>query len=194
MAKNAEEWERVRAIIERRRPGYVESGEREITQRGPLAFSDLTDPGRRGKVKTKYAESSTLWWHWSDGKGVLESLFEVGRMAVGGRRRFERLYDLAERVIPEEILALPTPSEEDARRALEGIAAGALGVATVRDLADYFRLPVAETRARAPPREARRPAWRSGRSDPESRRHSLPSACLDLLPRIGKIQQVNLML
>lgn len=70
MAKNAEEWERVRAIIERRRPGYVESGEREITQRGPLAFSDLTDPGRRGKVKTKYAESSTLWWHWSDGKGL----------------------------------------------------------------------------------------------------------------------------
>ena len=147
MAKNAEEFERFRAIIEGRRPGYVKSIEREIAQRGPLAFGDLADPGRLEKVKTKYAESSIAWWRWADGKSVLESLFDKGRVAVAGRRNFERLYDFAERVIPEEILALPTPSEEDARRALVKVAAGALGVATVRDLADYFRLPMAETRA-----------------------------------------------
>ncbi len=149
MDKNAEEFERFRAIIEGRRPGYVKSIEREIAQRGPLAFGDLADPGRLEKVKTKYAESSIAWWRWADGKSVLESLFDMGRVAVAGRRNFERLYDFAERVIPEEILALPTPSEEDARRALVGIASRALGVATLRDLADYFRLPMAETRARA---------------------------------------------
>ena len=149
MAKKIEEFERFRAIIEGRRPGYVKSIELEIAQRGPLAFGDLADPGRLEKVKTKYSESSMAWWHWADGKSVLESLFDMGRIAVAGRRNFERLYDFAERVIPEEIRALPTPSEEDARRALIKIAAGALGVATVKDLADYFRLPMAETRARA---------------------------------------------
>jgi len=45
-------------------------------------------------------------------------------------------------------MAAPTPDEQDAKRALVGLASSALGVATVADLADYFRLPVAETRAR----------------------------------------------
>jgi len=29
----------------------------ETTRRGPLAFADLTDPGRRQRVQTKYTES-----------------------------------------------------------------------------------------------------------------------------------------
>jgi uncharacterized protein YcaQ len=42
----------------------------------------------------------------------------------------------------------PTPTVEDAQRSLVHLAARALGIATVGDLADYFRLGVAETRAR----------------------------------------------
>lgn len=141
-------WTATRVSMEGSRPGYIRAVEREIADRGPLAFTDLTDPGRRKPVKTKYANSSILWWNWSDGKAVLEGLFGAGRLAVAGRRNFERLYDFTQRVIPEKILALPTPTEQDAMRALVRIASRALGVATLRDLSDYFRFSVAETRAR----------------------------------------------
>ncbi len=42
----------------------------------------------------------------------------------------------------------PTPSPEEAQRELLRISARALGVATEYDLRDYFRLPVADTKAR----------------------------------------------
>jgi uncharacterized protein YcaQ len=51
-------------------------------------------------------------------------------------------------VIPKEILAIPTPPVADAQRELVRTAARAFGVATERDLRDYFRLPVAEARLR----------------------------------------------
>lgn len=70
------------------------------------------------------------------------------RLAVAERRNFERFYDLPERVLPPEVLAVPTPTEEEAHRELMRMAALALGVATARDLADYFRLTVPETRPR----------------------------------------------
>lgn len=151
MAKNAEDkrWKAIQARIEHERPGYVAAIEREIAERGPLALGDLTDAARRERVQTKYAASTTLWWSWSDGKTVLEGLFVSGKLAVAGRRGgFERLYDLPERVFPSAVLAAPTPPEDEAQRTLVRLAVSALGVATVRDLADYFRLPAAATRAR----------------------------------------------
>jgi uncharacterized protein len=142
-------WRALEARLRKERPGYLEAVEQEIADRGPLTFTDLSDPGRREKVSTKYAESTLLWWRWSDGKAVLEALFDAGRVAVAGRSRgFERLYDLTDRVIPEDVLESPAPGTEEAQRRLVRHAAGALGVATVRDLADYFRLPIRATRAR----------------------------------------------
>jgi uncharacterized protein YcaQ len=64
------------------------------------------------------------------------------------RRNFERHYDLPERVLPPAVLEAPTPSEEEAHRLLIAAAARSLGVATGRDLADYFRLGPAEARPR----------------------------------------------
>jgi uncharacterized protein len=148
MARHAADaaWHRMLERIERERPGYVAALEREVAERGPLAFTDLADPARREKAQTKYAESSLLWYRWSDGKTVLDGLYHTGRLAVAGRRGFERLYDLAERVIPAEILAAPAPAEDDARRELARRAAAALGVATVREIADYFNTAMAKTK------------------------------------------------
>ena len=69
-------------------------------------------------------------------------------VAAAGRRGFERLYDLPERVIPARVLAMPTPAIEDAQRALMRIAARALGVGTEKDLCDYFRIRIGAGRPR----------------------------------------------
>jgi hypothetical protein len=69
-------------------------------------------------------------------------------VTVAGRRGFERLYDLPERVIPSAILAQPLLNEAEAQRGLLLHAATALGVGTEKDLRDYFRLNPADARPR----------------------------------------------
>lgn len=123
----------------REKAAYIEEVRREVEDRGPIAASDLSDGGpRRGP-----------WWGWNDGKRALEWLFFAGIVTTATRRgAFERIYDLTERVLPADIQALPTPSPEEAQRELLRLSARALGVATEFDLRDYYRLPVADTKAR----------------------------------------------
>jgi uncharacterized protein len=87
-------------------------------------------------------------WNWHDGKRALEHLFFTGRVSAAARVNFERFYDLTERVVPAEVLAAPTPTEDEAQRELLRISARALGVATESDLGDYFRLPRSDSKAR----------------------------------------------
>jgi uncharacterized protein len=117
---------------------FIDAALREIEQRGPLSARELTEGGR----------GRSAWWGWSDGKRALEWLFWAGRVTTATRRGFERVYDLPERALPAAVIALPTPSAEDAQRTLLRLAARALGVATERDLRDYFRLDVDETKLR----------------------------------------------
>ena len=121
------------------RAAYIEEVRKEVEDRGPLAASELADGGpKRGP-----------WWGWNDGKLALEWLFFAGIVTTATRRgTFERVYDLTERVLPADIQALPTPSPEEAQRELLRLSARALGVATEFDLRDYYRLPVADTKAR----------------------------------------------
>ena len=116
---------------------YIDRVLAEIERRGPVTGGDFADGSRKSG-----------WWGWSNGKRALEWLFWAGFITTRTRRNFERVYDLTERVIPAGVLAQPTPGEPDAHRALLRIAARALGVATEGDLRDYFRMPVAETKAR----------------------------------------------
>jgi hypothetical protein len=122
----------------RERADYIAGVLEEIRQRGPVTGGDFAGAPRKAG-----------WWSWSDGKMALEWLFYAGLIATRTRRAFERVYDLTERVIPADILAQPTPGKADAHRELVRIAAQAMGVATVADLADYFRILQAEAKARA---------------------------------------------
>nr|WP_257818931.1 crosslink repair DNA glycosylase YcaQ family protein [Phenylobacterium sp. J367] len=89
------------------------------------------------------------WWGWSEAKRAVEGLFWTGELTTATRRgTFERVYGLPEKVIPAKILDLPTPPRDAAQRGLMKIAARAMGVATERDLRDYFRLPVGDAKVR----------------------------------------------
>lgn len=107
-----------------------------IEKNGPTTASKIPGAGK----------SAGGWWGWSKGKLAVECLFDQGRITTSHRDGFERIYDVTERVIPAEILALPTPDEEEGFERLIKMAAEALGIATEIDLRDYFRLPVADAR------------------------------------------------
>lgn len=128
-------WTGLRAFANERR-AEAEAVLERIRAEGPLGASDFTEE-----------KSRSGWWAWGDSKRRLEWLFWAGHITTATRRgSFERVYDLTERVIPADILALPTPTKTDAHRALVDRAARAMGVATETDLRDYFRTGVAETR------------------------------------------------
>lgn len=113
---------------------YIESVFEEVAARGPLAASELSDPGERAGP----------WWGWGQGKSALEWLFMIGRLAVADRRNFERLYDVPSRVLPAEVLAAPAVPEAEARRELILQSMVALGVATLNDLGEYhYQKPTA---------------------------------------------------
>ena len=86
-------------------------------------------------------------WDWHAGKVALEWLFFTGEVTATHRTTsFEKVYDLTERVLPAAVLQTPTPDPADAVRELVRTSSRALGVATARDLRDYFRLKPAAAR------------------------------------------------
>jgi uncharacterized protein YcaQ len=120
-------------------PELVERVLEDVRDRGPISASRLVADEARPK-------RAGPWWDWSDAKRAIEFLFWSGQVTSARRRGFERLYDLPERVLPRDVVQAPTPTEADAQRELVRISARAFGIATERDLRDYFRLPVAGAR------------------------------------------------
>ena len=118
------------------RPDLVAALEREVLEHGPLSAAELDDRERR----------TGPWWGWSETKQALEHLFWAGRVGALRRDNFERVYCHPDDAVPPDIRALPTPDEETAKRTLLDVAARAHGVAAPADLADYWRLPIRETR------------------------------------------------
>jgi len=120
-------------------PELLSSLLEEVRRRGPSTPRDLDDGLPRERVE---------WgWNWSGTQRALFHLFLVGELAVAGRNSaFERVFDLPERVLPAQVLAAPTPTDEEAYRELVRRAARSFGVATEACLRDYFRLPAAAVR------------------------------------------------
>ncbi len=126
------------ARLQRDKPEYLVAVLDEVKARGPLRANDLRDGGPRKREP---------WWSWDDAKVALELLFATGEISARRLTNFEREYDLTERLVPAEVLDRPTPSEQESRVELLALAARALGVATARDLCDYFRLNIPKSRA-----------------------------------------------
>ena len=131
-------WKGVGRFLHERRE-FVDRVLNEIQTRGPLSASDL-EMGQKGQGG---------WWGWSDAKRAVECLFWTGELTTATRRgTFERVYGLPGKVLPSAIVNLPTPTRQDAHRALYRQAIRAMGIATSKDLRDYFRMPVDGAKAR----------------------------------------------
>ena len=66
---------------------------RRVEAEGPLRSRDLEDP----------RETRSGWWDWKPAKKALEQLFFEGVLMVTEREGFQKSYDLAERVLPEDL-------------------------------------------------------------------------------------------
>ena len=131
-------WGAARGLL-KRRPGYVDEIVDRVRVDGPVTAGELSE--RRGPKGP--------WWDWDDAKEALEYLFMCGRLTATRRSNdFARLYDLPERVIPREHLEAPSASRVDAHRELAELAAGSLGVGTLYDIADYYRLAARDVKPR----------------------------------------------
>ena len=95
---------------------------------GPLSARELGGAKKGGP-----------WWDWSETKIAAEWLLDTGELVCRKRKGFQRVYDLAERAIPAELLATELEDEVCRIRLVEA-AGGALGVATASDLAAYHGL------------------------------------------------------
>ncbi len=96
---------------------------------GPLTANELGGAKKGGP-----------WWDWSETKIAAEWLLDIGLLVCRERRGFQRVYDLADRGIPADLLAQEWTDEQCATR-LVAAAGRSLGVATVADLAVYHGLP-----------------------------------------------------
>ncbi len=112
-----------------------------VRERGPVTARGLDEEFSAPRLKDNWG------WNWSDARRVLDYLFLAGDVAIAGRTsQFEVLYDVPERVLPADVLALPTPTKAEADLELVRRAARSHGVGTLRCFADYYRMPVADTK------------------------------------------------
>jgi uncharacterized protein YcaQ len=105
----------------------------------------IRDEGPKVAGDFEKRATKSWFWSWSNAKRGLEWLFWSGKITTATRRSFERVYDLPERVLPAAVIAQPTPSDHDAHLELTRRAVRALGVASRRDIRDYFRTALADT-------------------------------------------------
>ncbi|MFE1249739.1 winged helix-turn-helix domain-containing protein [Streptomyces sp. NPDC058741] len=108
--------------------GAYEQVVKQLRTEGPLTATELGG-----------AKRTSDWWDWSGSKVAVERALMYGEVVCVERRGWKRLYDLAERAIPDPLLHDGLDDTECLRR-LVRLAGRSLGVGTRADIADYHRL------------------------------------------------------
>ncbi len=101
---------------------------KQLRAEGPLTSTELGG-----------AKRTSDWWDWSGTKVAVERALMYGEVVCVARRGWKRVYDLAERAIPDALLHDELDDTECLRR-LVRLAGESLGVGTRADIADYHRL------------------------------------------------------
>jgi uncharacterized protein len=108
-----------------------------IREEGPLGSRDFEGGGGGGM------------WNWKPAKAVLDALWDRGELVIAGRRNFQRLYDLADRVIPAAILETSPPAEAETLETLALLAVRARGALTEAAVREHWRLRGGKARLHA---------------------------------------------
>ncbi|MCL1095598.1 winged helix-turn-helix domain-containing protein [Shewanella kaireitica] len=82
----------------------------KITAEGPLKASDFSHDSKA---------NNSGWWDWKPAKRALEQLFMQGELMVLQRDKFQKVYDLTERVLPAHINSQAPTDDEFARYLIE---------------------------------------------------------------------------
>lgn len=122
---------RMRSAAESQRArGWIETNAEVVAHvldrlraEGPLRSADFEAPDGR---------KSGPWWDWKPAKRALELLLDTGEVMVTARRSFQRVYDLAERVL---LPGVATDEADEAERARFSVrrSLNALGLITADD-------------------------------------------------------------
>ncbi|MEV7567694.1 winged helix-turn-helix domain-containing protein [Streptomyces tanashiensis] len=102
-------------------------------------IDQLRAEGPRTATELGGAKNKGEWWDWSDAKIAVERALMYGEVVVVERRGWKRVYDLAERAIPQALLHDDLDDAACVRRLVRQ-AGEALGVGTRADIADYHRI------------------------------------------------------
>lgn len=95
--------------------------------------------GREGPLMARDFENdrvtkSTGWWDWRPSKLALEWLHLQGKLVTTRRRNFQKVYDIAENIIPSDI-DLTKPTHEEYARHVIMRSLKALGIAYLKEIA-----------------------------------------------------------
>ena len=122
-------WKYPQRWLEQHQPA-VDDLLQTIRTHGPVRSADFSRSEGKGNG----------WWDWKPEKRHLEVLFTLGQLMVKERRSFQRVYDVAERVMPDWDDARDLPSQETAQRDMVRNSCRSLGVVKAGWVADYYRL------------------------------------------------------
>lgn len=112
-----------------------------ITERGATTPREIEEV--LGIERSAHQRGS--WWNRGEVKHLCEALFAAGVLSAIRNDHFVRHYDLADRVVGDAVGV--AVDRRDAHRELVSRAASAHGIATIADLADYYRLKAADVRS-----------------------------------------------
>jgi uncharacterized protein YcaQ len=99
-----------------------------IIREGPLRSKDF---------EHKQQGASSAWWGWKPQKAALEFLWSTGELMVARREKFQKVYDLTERVFPEHTDTLQPTEREHVDWACS-TALERLVIATAKEIADFW--------------------------------------------------------
>ena len=107
-----------------------------------LADEILAEIRDLGPLPSRHFEGAAVggMWNWKPAKAMLERLWNHGELVIAGRQGFQRVYDLAERVIPRAQLEAPAPAAHEVLRTFAEQAVRARGALTETGIKEHWRL------------------------------------------------------